>query len=151
MESAGTTQFGEPFKSRYIDAPNEPLFPFGYGLSYTTFDYRDLQVETPVVSSDGDLIVSVVVENSGARAGAEVVQLYVRDLVASVTRPIKELKGFQRIMLEPGEARSVRFELPAQQLGFWGPDIRYVVEPGAFKLWVGPDSTGGLEGDFEVR
>jgi beta-glucosidase len=151
MESAGVTQFGEPFKSRYIDMPNEPLFPFGHGLSYTTFEYHDLNVETPVVSSDGSLVVSVVVENTGARAGAEVVQLYVRDLIGSVTRPVKELKGFQRIMLEPGEARMVRFEVPAHELGFWGPDMSYIVELGAFKLWIGTDSTGGLEGEFEVR
>jgi beta-glucosidase len=151
MESAGVTQFGEPFKSRYIDMPNEPLFPFGHGLSYTTFEYHDLNVETPVVSSDGSLVVSAVVENTGARSGAEVVQLYVRDLIGSVTRPVKELKGFQRIMLEPGEARMVRFEVPARELGFWGPNMCYIVEPGGFKLWIGTDSTGGLEDEFEVR
>ncbi|HET9224176.1 MAG TPA: glycoside hydrolase family 3 N-terminal domain-containing protein, partial [Roseiflexaceae bacterium] len=146
MESVGVTQFGEPFKSRYIDTPNEPLFAFGHGLSYTTFEYRDLNVETPFVSPDGTLAVSAVIENTGARAGAEVVQLYVRDLVGSVTRPVKELKGFQRIVLAPGEARVVRFEVPAQQLGFWGVDMRYAVEPGGFTLWVGSDSIGGLEG-----
>jgi beta-glucosidase len=151
MESAGTTQFGEPFKSRYIDAPNEPLFAFGHGLSYTTFEYRELNVETPIVSPDGTLIVSALIENTGTRAGAEVAQLYVRDLISSVTRPVKELKGFQRIVLEPGQARSVRFEVLAHELGFWGPDMRYTVEPGTFKLWVGPDSTSGLEGDFEIR
>ena len=150
-EGAGTTQFGEPFKSRYIDAPNDPLFPFGYGLSYTTFDYRDLQIETPIIDSDGTLVVSAVVQNSGARAGAEVVQLYVRDLVGSVTRPVKELKGFQRITLQPGEQRTVRFDVPAGELGCIGLDMRYAVEPGAFKVWVGPDSTSGLEGHFEVR
>jgi beta-glucosidase len=151
MESVGTTQFGEPFKSRYIDTPNEPLFAFGYGLSYTTFEYRDLKVETPIVSPDGRLVVSAVVENTGTRAGAEVVQLYVRDLVGSVTRPVKELKGFQRVSLEPGAAYSARFEIPAHDLGFWGPEMRHIVEPGAFKLWIGPDSTSGLEGDFEVQ
>jgi beta-glucosidase len=150
-EGAGTAQFGEPFKSRYIDAPNDPLFPFGYGLSYTTFHYRDLHVETPLVAGDGTLVVSAVVQNSGARAGAEVVQLYVRDLVGSVTRPVKQLKGFQRITLQPGEARTVRFDVPAGELGLIGLDMRYAVEPGAFKVWVGPDSTSGLEGQFEVR
>lgn len=148
---AGTAQFGEPFKSRYIDEANEPLFPFGYGLSYTTFDYRDLRVETPVVGVDGALVASAVVQNTGSRAGAEVVQLYVRDLVASVTRPVRELKGFQRVTLLPGEEQTVRFDIAARDLGFWGPGMRYVVEPGAFKLWIGPNSTAGLEGDFEVR
>jgi beta-glucosidase len=151
MESAGTTQFFEPFKSRYVDAPNEPLFPFGYGLSYTTFEYRDLRVETPVVGIDETLVVSAVIQNTGARAGAEVAQLYVRDLVGSVTRPVRELKGFQRISLQAGEAQTVRFEVPVQQFGFWGPDMRYVVEPGGFTVWIGPNAAAGLEGVFEVR
>jgi len=151
VAGAGTTQFDEPFKSRYLDVPNSPLFPFGYGLSYTTFAYSDLRVETPVVGPSGMLVVRAVVQNTGARPGAEVVQLYVRDLVGSVTRPVKELKGFQRIRLQPGEAQTVRFEVPVQHLGFIGPDMRYRVEPGAFKIWIGPNSAAGLEGDFEVR
>ena len=150
-EGAGTAQFGEPFKSRYIDEPNEPLFPFGYGLSYTTFDYHDLRVETLVVRTDGTLIASAAIKNTGERAGAEVAQLYVRDLVGSVTRPVKELKGFQRITLQPGEERTVRFEVAAHELGFWGLDMCYIVEPGAFKLWIGPSSTAGLEGEFKVE
>ncbi len=150
-EGAGTAQFGEPFKSRYIDAPNEPLFAFGYGLSYTTFDYRDLTVETPVVGADGTLAVSALIKNTGVRAGAEVVQLYVRDLVGSVTRPVKELKGFQRIALQPGEEQAARFEVPVRDLGFFGLDMRYTVEPGAFKVWIGSNSTEGLEGEFEVQ
>ena len=151
MESDGTTQFIEPFKSRYIDGPNEPLFPFGYGLSYTTFEYRDLKIETPVIGPDGVLIVNAVVQNTGPRAGVEVAQLYVRDLVGSVTRPVKELKGFQRVALQPGEARTLRFETPAHDLGFHGLDMKYVVEPGAFQVWVGPNSATGLEGRFEIR
>ena len=150
-EGAGTTQFLEPFTSRYVDQPNEPLFPFGYGLDYTTFSYRDLKVETPVVGAAGTLAVSAVVENAGTRDGAEVAQLYVRDLVASVTRPVKELRGFQRVALAPGEARTVRFEVPVSDLGFWDQQMRYVVEPGAFAVWVGPSSAEGLEGRFEVE
>ncbi|HEU5097945.1 MAG TPA: glycoside hydrolase family 3 N-terminal domain-containing protein [Roseiflexaceae bacterium] len=148
---AGTKQFAEPFKSVYMDEPNSPLFPFGHGLSYTRFEYRELRVETPVVGLDGTLVASVVIQNTGDRSGAEVAQLYVRDLVGSVTRPVKQLKGFQRITLAPGESNTLRFEVDARELGFWGPDMRYIVEPGAFKLWVGPDSQGGLEGDFEVQ
>jgi beta-glucosidase len=151
MAGAGTTQFTEPFKSRYIDGPNEPRFPFGFGLSYTTFAYRDLRVETPVISPDGTLSVSATIQNTGARPGVEVVQLYVRDLVGSVTRPVKELKGFQRVALQPGAARAVRFELPARELGFHGLDMQYVVEPGAFTVWIGSSSAGGLQGQFEVR
>jgi beta-glucosidase len=148
---AGTKQFDEPFKSKYMDVPNSPLFPFGFGLSYTTFSYDKLVVETPVVKPDGVLIASATVRNSGKRAGEEIVQLYVRDLVGSVTRPVKELKGFQRISLAPGEERTVRFEVPACELGFTGPDMLYIVEPGAFKIWIGPNSTEGLESSFEVE
>lgn len=150
MESSGVVQFGEPFKSRYIDVPNEPLFPFGFGLSYTSFVYRDLLVETPQIGRDGTLAVSAVVANTGTRTGSEVVQLYVRDLLGSVTRPVKELKGFQRITLEPGETQTVRFTLHAQELGFHGLDMQYRVEPGTFAVWIGPDSVRGLDGTFTV-
>jgi beta-glucosidase len=150
VESAGTKQFDEPFKSRYLDEPNDPLFPFGYGLSYTTFDYRNLRVETPVLGQADTLVATVEVRNSGQRAGDEIVQLYVRDLVGSTTRPVKELKGFQRITLQPGEEQTVRFEVPVRELGHLGIDMHYRVEPGAFKLWIGPDSAQGLEGEFSV-
>jgi beta-glucosidase len=150
-QTGGANQFGEPFTSRYIDMPNEPLFPFGHGLSYTSFAYRDLVIETPVVDAGGVLAVSAVVENTGTRAADEIVQLYVRDVVGSVTRPLKELKGFERITLGPGEARTVRFELPARELGFIRLDMRRAVEPGDFHLWVGPSSAEGLQGSFAVR
>jgi len=149
-ESEGTTQFDEPFRSNYLDELNAPLFPFGYGLSYTTFAYSDLVVETPTAGLEDTLVVTAAVTNVGDRAGDEIVQLYVRDLVGSVTRPVKELKGFQRISLAPGERKAVRFQVPASQLGFHGLDMTYVVEPGAFKVWVGPNSAEGLEGDFQI-
>jgi beta-glucosidase len=147
---AGAVQFDRLHFSNYIDEENEPLFPFGYGCSYTSFAYRELTIETPQVGLDRALIVSATVANTGDRAGDEIVQLYVRDLVASVTRPVKELKGFQRVSLDPGEEERVRFEVPVQQLGFHGPAIEYVVEPGDFSVWVGPNAAGGLEGAFEV-
>jgi beta-glucosidase len=147
---AGTKQFAEAFKSVYLDEPNSPLFPFGFGLSYTSFDYSNLKIEQPRLGLDDSLVVTATITNTGKRAGVEVVQLYVRDLVASITRPVKELKGFQRISLQPGEEKAVRFETPVRELGFISLDKRYTVEPGAFKLWLGPDSTKGLEGDFEV-
>jgi beta-glucosidase len=148
---AGVRQFDEPFRSTYIDAPNAPLYPFGFGLSYTSYAYSDLQIETPVVAPDGALIVSAVVCNTGARAGDEVVQLYIRDDVASVTRPVKELKGWQRVGLQPGERRTVRFETPAASLGFYDPAQGWTVEPGRFTVWIGPDSASGCQGQFEVR
>lgn len=148
--SAGTQQFQERFRSSYLDELNAPLFPFGHGLSYTTFAYSDLVVETPEVAPDGTLVVSATVVNRGDYAGEEVVQLYVRDLVGSVTRPVKELKGFQRVALEPGQSQRVRFQVPAHWLGFHGPEMAYVVEPGDFQVWIGPSSAEGLESTFRV-
>jgi beta-glucosidase len=149
-EGAGTTQYDVPFRSTYMDEPNAPLFAFGQGLSYTTFAYRDLKVLTPVVSVGGTVKVCALVKNTGARAGEEVVQLYMRDLVSSVTPPVKELKGFQRIALAAGEEREVTFAVPVGELGRHGLDMYYSVEPGRFRVWIGPDSTTGLEGEFEV-
>jgi beta-glucosidase len=149
-ESSGTTQFDEPFRSTYLDEPNTPAFQFGYGLSYTRFEYRDLKVETPSVRMDGTLMVSATIKNAGERAGTEIVQLYIRDLVATVTRPVKELKGFTRVALQPGEERRVRFEVAAKDLSFHGLDLQYLVEPGDFKVWIGPDSDRGLEGEFVI-
>jgi beta-glucosidase len=150
-DGKGTAQFHESFRSTYLDEPNSPLFQFGFGLSYTRFKYSDLKVETPSVSMEGTLMVSAEVRNTGARAGTEIAQLYVRDVVASVTRPIKELKGFTRLALQPGATRRVRFEVPASELGFIGPELRYIVEPGKFKVWIGPDSCRGLAGEFEIQ
>lgn len=148
---AGTKQFAEVFKSVYMDEPNSPLFPFGYGLSYTRFDYTDLQIEQPSLTIHQSLVVNATVTNRGEIAGKEVVQLYVRDLVGSVTRPVRELKGFQKISLDAGKERVVRFEIPVSDLGFTGADMRYTVEPGDFKVWVGPNSAEGLEGTFSIR
>jgi beta-glucosidase len=148
--SEGTKQFTEAFKSTYLDEPNSPLFPFGFGLSYTTFTYGDLRIERETLGLNDELVVTAVVQNTGPCAGEEVVQLYVRDLVGSVTRPLRELKGFQRITLSPGEAQTVRFDVPVRSLGFIGQDMHYVVEPGDFTVWVGPDSGAQLEGTFTV-
>jgi len=148
---SGTKQFAEVFKSVFMDVPNSPLFPFGFGLSYTQFSYSNLQIAKPVLSLGDTLQVSATVTNNGQRLGAEVVQLYVRDLVGSVTRPVKELKGFQKIWLQPGESQVVCFEVPVRELGFTGRDMRYLVEPGDFKVWIGPDSMSGLVGDFRVE
>ncbi len=149
-QGAGTTQFTDPFRSVYIDETNDPLYPFGYGLSYTTFAYSNLQVQTPELDAEDDLIVSVEVTNTGERAGDEIVQMYVRDLVGSVTRPVKELKGFTRISLEPGESVEVQFEVSADWLGFHGLENEFIVEPGEFHVWVGPNSAEGLQGSFRI-
>jgi beta-glucosidase len=139
-----------PYTSKYIDVLWTPLYPFGYGLSYTQFRFSNLQLSAPRLRPDGSLKVSVEVENIGRRVGDEVVQLYIRDVAGSRTRPVKELKGFERITLKPGERRRVDFTLTAEHLGFYNRDMKFVVEPGAFKVWVGADSASGLESGFEV-
>jgi beta-glucosidase len=149
-QGAGTTQFTDPFRSVYIDETNDPLYPFGYGLSYTSFAYSNLQVLTPEIDEEDDLIVSVEVTNTGERAGDEIVQMYVRDLVGSVTRPVKELRGFSRVSLEPGETVELTFEVSAESFGFHGLDNEFIVEPGEFHVWIGPNSAEGLQGSFRV-
>lgn len=138
------------FTSKYIDGPVEPLFPFGFGLSYTTFTYSDLNIAPQHVELDGKIFACVTVNNSGEKAGEEVVQLYTRDLVASRVRPVRELKGFHKIALNPGESRRVCFEINVVDLGFYDETMHCSVEPGQFKLWIGPNSVEGLEGEFEV-
>ena len=138
------------YTSKYLDVPWTPLFPFGYGLSYTKFKISNLQLGAPRINANGKLTVSVEVENVGQRAGDEVVQLYIRDPVASMTRPVKELKGFQRLSLQPGEKRRVEFTLGNEQLGFWNREMRYVVEPGEFRVMVGSSSADVIEAKFEV-
>jgi beta-glucosidase len=136
--------------SQYIDIPWTPLYPFGFGLSYTQFKLSNLQLSTPRIHRNGSVIVSVEVENTGRRAGDEVVQLYIRDLVASVTRPVKELKGFKRVSLRPGETRHVEFTLGPRELGFYDRAMHFTVEPGTIKIMVGNSSEAGLESSFEI-
>jgi beta-glucosidase len=138
------------YTSKYFDAPWTPLFPFGYGLSYTTFKIGQPQLSAPRISANGKLTVSVEVENTGRRAGDEVVQLYIRDLVATMTRPVKELKGFQRVSLQPGEKRRVEFVLGPEHLGFWNREMKYIVEPGEFRVMVGNNSVDVLEANLTV-
>lgn len=145
---AGQTSIG--CRSFYLDAGSTPLYPFGYGLSYTTFEYSDLKLSSDAYGVDDDITVTFSLSNSGLCEGTEVVQLYVRDLVGSVTRPVKELKAFRRVTLGSGETQSISFNLPVRDLAFWGIDMTYGVEPGAFTLWVGPDSATGLSADFMV-
>lgn len=133
------------FWSHYSDEKNEPLYPFGYGLSYTTFSYYDMQIDA---SDQENIKVSAVVGNTGVVAGEEVVQLYVHDKVASVVRPVKELKGFKKILLEPGESQKVDFLLTNQELGFYDHNYDFVVEPGEFGVMIGTSSQTGLQGCF---
>ncbi len=134
----------------YLFHDNAPLFPFGHGLSYTTFAYSDLRITPAVISPAGEVTVSVTVSNTGQRAGDEVAQLYLRDCLSSVTRPVRELKGFRRLMLQPGESRQVSFTLTPSDLALWDEAMNWVVEPGEFEVWVGGSAVGGLNGRFAV-
>ena len=139
------------FRSNYLDVSNDPLFPFGFGLSYTTFDYKNLKLSDSSLAANGQLKVSADVTNSGNFDGAEVVQLYIRDLVGSVTRPVKELKGFQKIFLKKGETRTVEFTLTEKDLRFYNSDLKLVSEPGDFKVFVGTSSANTLEAGFVLK
>jgi len=150
VSGEGAFQFDIMHYTSYIDEEDSPLYPFGYGLSYTAFEYSDLVVETPMVGIEDSVVISVDVTNTGEIAGDEVVQLYVRDLVASVTRPVKELKAFEKITLTPGERKTIRFEVPVQRLGFHGLDLKYTVESGNFNIWIGSNASEGLQGTFVV-
>lgn len=131
----------EKFRSNYLDERNEPLYAFGYGLSYTTFKYANLRVSTPTVKQGQSFTVSVDVTNTGNFDGKEVVQLYVRDLIGSVTRPVKELKGFKKVFIKKGETTTVTFEVQPDALKFYNSQLQFVAEPGAFELFTGTDST----------
>lgn len=134
----------------YLFASREPLFPFGYGLSYTTFRFDNLKVTPEKIGAAGMAKVTVDVTNTGKVAGDEVVQLYIRDMISSVTRPVKELKGFERITLKPGEKRTVSFDLNPEKLSFLNEDFEWVVEPGEFRIMVGTNSRDVQNAVLEV-
>ncbi|HZB46820.1 MAG TPA: beta-glucosidase BglX, partial [Pyrinomonadaceae bacterium] len=150
--ATGRPPTNEKYTSKYLDVPVAPLYPFGHGLSYTTFRLSNLRPSAPRIDASGSLDVSVDVENTGRREGDEVVQLYVRDVAASRARPVKELKGFRRVTLQPGERRTLTFKLTPAELGFYDEAVRFVVEPGAFKLMAGRSSADPemLEAALEV-
>ena len=141
----------EKFKSNYLDAPNEPLFPFGYGLSYTEFEYSDIKASSQTLNSDGKITISATVSNSGNFDGEEIVQLYTHDLVRSITPPVKELKGFQKIILKKGESKTVNFELSIEDLKFYNASLEFVAEPGKFEVFIGKNSADDkLKVEFEL-
>lgn len=133
-------QWFQKFRSNYLDVSNEPLYPFGYGLSYTTFNYSDVQVSSKSLKGNQTLTASVRVTNTGNRSGKEVVQLYIRDVVGSTTRPVKELKGFQKIDLKAGESKTITFNITPNDLKFYNYDLKYDWEPGEFQIMIGGNS-----------
>ncbi len=140
----------EKFKSNYLDVSNSPLYPFGYGLSYTTFTYSDIRLDRNTIDEKGTIQASIAITNTGNYDAEETVQLYIQDLVGSVTRPVKELKGFQKIFLKKGEQKTVKFEIKVKDLKFFDNNLNYIAEPGDFKVYIGTNSRDVKEGDFKL-
>ncbi|WP_343742416.1 beta-glucosidase BglX [Herbaspirillum huttiense] len=144
---------GKPgnYTSQYFDEPNGPLYPFGYGLSYTEFKLSEVRLSQPTMTADGKVQASVTVKNTGRRAGATVVQLYIRDVAASVVRPVKELKDFRKVMLQPGEEKEVQFSIDRKALSFYNAKLEYVAEPGEFQVQIGLDSKDVKTASFNLQ
>ena len=147
-KNTGRPESDDKYTSKYLDVPNSPLYPFGYGLSYTTYSYSDIQLNTTELNMTGVLKASVTVTNTGDRPGEEVVQLYIRQLVGSITRPVKELKGFRKIALKPGQSKEVSFELTWKDLAFYNADNAFRAEPGNFHLFIGTNSEETKQATF---
>lgn len=141
----------EKFRSNYLDVSNEPLYPFGYGLSYTTFTYGDIKLSSNTLTKGKSITATIAITNNGTTGGKEVVQLYTRDLVGSITRPVKELKGFQKIYLKAGETKNVTFSISEQDLKFYNSDLKFVAEPGDFKIFIGTNSRDVKEASFSLK
>jgi beta-glucosidase len=150
-KNTGRPPSQDHYTSKYLDLPASPLYPFGFGLSYTSFRYGTVELSSPSVGWNDTLWVSVSVTNAGTRSGEEVVQLYIRDRVGSVTRPVKELKGFLRISLAQGATTTVRFALTADDLAFWNAEMHFTAEPGWFDVMVGGNSVDTQSAAFELR
>jgi beta-glucosidase len=149
--NTGRPGFGT-WKGNYVDGPSVPFLPFGFGLAYTTFSYGPVQLDTTNLQSGGTLAASVTVTNTGSRMGTEVTQLYLRALAfAGGTPPVRQLKGFQKILLQPGESKQVTFQIPSQELGFYETDGKWVVQPGNFEVWISKDSASGDPAEFELE
>ena len=140
----------EKFTSKYLDIPNTPLYPFGYGLSYTTFSYSPISLNKTTINASEKLEASITITNTGSMDGEETVQLYIRDMVGTVTRPVKELKGFEKVYLKAGESKKITFTLTANDLKFYDINMKYTNEPGAFKLFIGTNSNDLKEADFNL-
>jgi beta-glucosidase len=149
-DSTGRPESNQKWTSKYLDEVSSPLYSFGYGLSYTTFEYGDLAINKLKIKKDEKIKVSASITNTGKLEGEEIVQLYIRDLTSGVIRPVKELKGFKKIALKPGEKKTVEFELGPNEFSFLDKNMKRIVEPGTFSVWIAKNSDEGLEGSFEI-
>lgn len=138
------------YNSKYLDIPNEPLYPFGYGLTYTAFEYSDISLDSDILHKGDSICASVRVTNTGERPGTETVQMYLHDVSASVTRPVRELKGFCKVFLEPDESRVVAFPITEDMLRFYNITMDYVSEPSQFEVFIGSDSTTSRKAVFSL-
>jgi beta-glucosidase len=150
-KNTGRPSAPDRWHTGYLDQSATPLYPFGFGLTYTKFNYSNLKVESQTISADGTLRVSADIENTGKREGTEVVQLYVHDRVAPTSRPVRELKGFERVTLAPGAHKAVEFSVKANDLGSYDPSMRWIVPKGTYDVWVAPDAASGIQGTFQVE
>jgi beta-glucosidase len=141
----------EKYKSNYLDSPNTPLYPFGYGLSYTSFSYSDIKLNKESFGIKDKIIASVDISNTGERDGEEIAQLYVRDLVGDVTRPVKELKGFKKVNIRKGETITLAFTISTQDLAYYHQDMSFSVDPGDFVLFIGTNSEKTKNKAFAVK
>jgi beta-glucosidase len=139
------------YSTKYLDIPNEPLYPFGYGLSYTSFEYSKISLDKTTMTAKDSLTAKITVTNTGKRDGEETVQLYIRDMVGSVARPVKELKGFKKVMIPAGKSAHILFTLPAADLAFWRGDMSFGTEPGDFELYIGKNSSEVVTSKFSLR
>jgi beta-glucosidase len=141
----------EKYKSNYLDSPNTPLYPFGYGLSYTSFSYSDIRINKGSFDLGDSITASIDVTNTGDRDGEEIVQLYIRDLVGDVTRPVKELKGFKKVNLKKGETVTIEFTVSAGELSYYHQDMSFSTDPGDFELFIGTNSEETKKIAFSIR
>jgi beta-glucosidase len=149
-KNTGRPSAPDRWHTGYLDLSNQPLYPFGYGLTYTNFKFSGVKADSSI-SKNGVLHVSAEIENTGKREGIEVVQFYVHARMAPTSRPVRELKGFQRVTLAAGERKTVQFTVQAKDLGSYDPDMHWIVPPGTYDVWVAPDAVSGVAGTFEVQ
>jgi beta-glucosidase len=148
--NTGRPGFGE-YRGNYADGPTLPLYPFGFGLAYTTFEYGKVTLSAPAMEWGGTITAGVEIKNTGARAGTETAQLYIRAIAASAgPRPVRELKGFQKILLQPGESRDVSFTISGKELGYYDTEGNWLVDPGKYQLWIAKDSASGGPVEFQL-